>query len=360
LLDGRPQETAPGDKKDRLLDVTRRHPASGVPVDLFRRHLRFLLRSSILCCGAAEVRPMDLPSQMILFARVVDTGSFSAAARALKQTPSAVSRQIRHLEDRVGLRLLTRTQHGITLTDEGRAFHERCALVAADVAETEALLSGLGGRPQGTLRVVATVAFGKAQLMPILPGFLDLCPELRVELELTDRTVRLGGENVDIAIRFTEQVDDPEVIVRKLAPNRRVLCAAPSYVARNGRPETPQDLAAHNCLRLSTVASWNDWHLVASGDPPPVLGGNFEANSADAIYHAALAGLGIARLSTYLVGEDLRAGRLVRLLPGYAQEDASIVAIYRERRNLSPKIRAFLDHLVEHFAPVPPWERAPA
>lgn len=207
---------------------------------------------------------MDLPTQMILFARVVETGSFSAAARALGQTPSAVSRQIRQLEDRVGVRLLTRTQLGITPTEEGRAFHARCAVLAADVAETEALLSGLGDRPQGTLRIVATVAFGKAQLLPILPAFLERHGDLRVALELSDRPVRLGAENLDVAIRFTEQVDDPEVIVRRLAPNRRILCAAPDYLERHGRPDSPQDLARHNCLRLWTVASWNDWEL---GEP---------------------------------------------------------------------------------------------
>jgi DNA-binding transcriptional LysR family regulator len=301
---------------------------------------------------------MDLSSQMILFARVVETGSFSAAARAVSQTPSAVSRQIQQLEDRVGLRLLTRTQHGISMTEEGRAFHERCVLVAADVAETEALLSGMGDHPQGTLRVVATVAFGKAQLMPILPRFLEECPDVRVALELTDRPVRLATENIDVAVRFSEQVDDPEVIVRKLVQNRRIICAAPSYIERHGMAETPEDLSHHNCLRLSTVASWNEWHFNGNAHGPLTLGGNFEANSADAIYHAALAGLGIARLSTYLVGDDLRSGRLVRILPQYAQEDSSIVAIYRERRNLAPKIRAFLDYLVQHFAPVPPWERA--
>ncbi len=303
---------------------------------------------------------MELPSQMILFARVVETGSFSAAARALHQTPSAVSRQIRQLEDRVGLRLLTRTQHGISLTEEGRSFHERCTLVAADVAETEELLSGLGVRPQGTLRVGATVAFGKAQLLPVLPRFLEMNPEVRVSLELTDRPVRLGQDGADIAIRFTEQIDEPDVIQRKLASNRRVLCAAPAYIERHGLPATPRDLADHNCLRLSTVASWNDWHLTGAGDgDDDVLGlkGNFEANSADAIYHAALAGMGVARLSTYLIGDDLRAGRLIRLLPEYSQDDSSIVAIYRERRNLAPKIRAFLDYLIEHFGTVAPWER---
>jgi len=302
---------------------------------------------------------MDLPSQMILFARVVETGSFSAAARALNHTPSAVSRQIGHLEDRVGVRLLHRSQHGISLTEEGRAFYERCQAVAADVAAAQDLLSGLG-EVRGTLHVVATVAFGKSQLLPVLPGFLERYPDLHLNVELTDRQVDLAADDVDVAVRFSEQIDDPDAIVRKLAPNRRVIVAAPSYVERFGTPETPQDLARHNCLSLSTVAAWNDWAFGDAGEDTLHVTGNFEANSADAVYHAALAGLGVARLSTYLVNDDLRAGRLVRLLPDYVQDDANIVAVFGNRRNLAPKIRAFVDHLVEHFAGTPPWERADA
>lgn len=299
---------------------------------------------------------MDLASRMILFARVVDTGSFSGAARALEQSPSAVSRQIGALEDRVGVRLLNRTQHGISLTEEGRAFHQRCRTVALEVAQAEEALSAIG-ELRGTLRVVSTVAFGKAQLLPMLPRFLEMYPELRLSLDLTDRPVDLAAEDVDVAIRFSEQVTDPDVIARKLAPNRRVICAAPSYVERWGAPETPADLARHNCLGLTTVAAWNDWAFDEPNAETMRISGNFEANSADAIYHAALAGVGIARLSTYLVQDDLRAGRLVRLLPHYIQDNANIVAIYAERRNLAPKIRAFLDFLVNHFGSVPPWER---
>ena len=148
------------------------------------------------------------------------------------------------------------------------------------------------------------------------------------------------------------------MIARKLASNRRVICASPGYVARFGRPERAQDLAHHNCLRLSTVTKWNDWHLEEpDADGPILLKGNFEANSADGIYHATLAGVGIARLSSYLVGEDIRAGRLVRLLPDYSDEGSDIFAIYSDKRNLAPKVRAFIDYLADHFGAVPPWER---
>ncbi len=303
---------------------------------------------------------MELPSQMVLFAKVVENGSFSAAARSMGHTPSAVSKQIGRLENRLGVRLLNRARQGITLTEEGRAFYERCAEVAANISEAEAMVVSMTAHPQGELRVAATVAFAKAHLLPILPAFLERNPDLRLSLEVTDRSVDIVEERIDVAIRFSEQIDDPDVVARKLAPNRRVICAAPAYLERFGTPETPEDLSRHNCLRLSTVARWNDWHF---GDPEEKgtvrLDGNFEANSADAIYHATLAGMGVARLSTYLVGGDLCAGRLVRLLPDYVDESSDIVAIYADRRNLAPKIRAFVDYLVDWFGTTPPWEREP-
>jgi len=300
---------------------------------------------------------MELSSQMVLFAKVVESESFSAAARALGQSPSAVSRQIGHLEDRLGVRLLNRSKHGLSLTAEGRSFHARCADVAARVADAELFASQMTDHPRGVLRVISTVAFAKAQLLPLMPDFLAEYPDVRVSLELTDRKVDLAAEAVDMAIRFTEQIDDASVIARRLAGNRRVICAAPSYLERFGTPETAADLADHNCLRLSTVAQWNDWHLSGADDEFAQIAGNFEANSADAIYHAALAGVGIARLSTYLVGDDIRSGRLIRLLPDQPSEGSELFAIYSAKRNLSPKVRVFIDFLVERFGPVPPWER---
>ncbi|NNU79179.1 LysR family transcriptional regulator [Halovulum dunhuangense] len=301
---------------------------------------------------------MELSSQMILFARVAEQGSFSAAARDLSLTPSAVSKQISALEDSLGIRLLTRTQQGICLTEEGRVFYDRCHSVAAMVAETRDLFESMSDHPRGVLRVHCTVAFGKAQILPILPAYLETVPEVTVDLELTDRQVDIVSEEVDVSIRFSEQIDNSTLIARKLAPNRRVICAAPSYIERRGLPERPSDLAGHNCLRLSTVEKWNDWRFVEGGDPISVqVTGNFEANSADAVYHAALAGMGIARLSTYLVGDDIAEGRLLRLLPDYVQTGSSIYAIYPERRNLAPKLRSFLDYLTGHFGKVPPWER---
>ena len=301
---------------------------------------------------------MELSGQMVLFAKVVECESFSAAARILGHSPSAVSRQIGHLEDRLGVRLLNRSKRGLSLTEEGRIFHQRCAEVATRVAEAESFAAQMTDHPKGVLRVVSTVAFAKAQLMGTIPDFLAQYPDIQLSLELTDRKVDLAAEAIDVAIRFSEQICDPAVIARRLASNRRVICAAPSYLERRGTPRTPRDLAGHNCLRLTTVTRFNDWHLEdPDGGGPLLLKGDFEANSADAIYHAALAGIGIARLSTYLVCDDLRSGRLVRLLPDYPLDSSDLFAVYSDKRNLSPKVRAFIDFLVSRFGPVPPWER---
>ena len=301
---------------------------------------------------------VDIASQMILFAHVVDHGSFSASARALGYTPSAVSKQIGHLEDRLGVRLLNRSTRKVSLTEEGKAFHQRCAAIAKDVGEAEAQCVALGQRPQGTLRVAATVAFGKAQLLPLLPAFLNMHPDLRIKLELTDQSIDLAESEFDLAIRFTEQIEHVSVVTRKLASNRRLICAAPAYLNMHGIPETLEDLKRHNCLRLSSFEPWNDW-VLGSGEDRQVFhaSGNFETSSADAVYHAALAGLGVARLSTYLIGPDIQAGRLVHLLPDHCDDEAEIHAVYSDRHNLSPKVRAFIDYLVGHFGPVPPWER---
>ena len=302
---------------------------------------------------------MELSSQMVLFARVVDEGSLSAAARTLNQSPSAVSKQVSHLEDRVGVRLLNRSSSGISLTDEGQQFYERCSEIAQNVTQAEEMIVSLGDKPQGRLHILSTVAFGKAQLMPVLPAFLEQYPEVHLSVDFTDTKRDFADDRIDVAIQFTEQIEDQSLVARKLAPNRRVVCASPEYLERMGVPAAFADMADHNYLRLSTVQRWNDWHIggAESTAAPARLPSNMELNSADAVYHAALAGIGVARLSTYLIAPDLASGRLVRLFPEYEGLDSDIYAVYSTRRNLSPKVRALIDHLVAAYGPVPPWER---
>ena len=296
---------------------------------------------------------MDIATQMTIFACVVDEGGFSAAARALDLTPSAVSKQVSRLEDRLGVRLLNRTTRHISLTDEGRAFYERAARIVSEIEEAEESIAAQHGHVRGTLRVASTVVFAKHHVLPLLPEFFKRYPELEVSLEVTDRSVDLVEEGVDVAIRFTEQLSDRTLVARRLAVNRRVICAAPSYLETHGVPQTPKELSTHNCLRLYTISSFNDWEFEGPDGTAIVhVSGNFETNSADALYHAVLAGLGVARLSTYVIGPDLKSGRLVRLLPEYVHEKADILAIYPERRNLPPKTRVFIEFLTERLGAI--------
>lgn len=293
---------------------------------------------------------MNVSAQMLTFAKVVEMGSISAASRDSGQTPSAVSKQIRHLEDHVGQRLLHRAANGVTLTAEGRALYAKCQAMAMKYQEAEELISSLDGRPKGQLRVACSVAFGKAQLIPALPGFLARHPEVTLSLELTDRQVDLEEEDFDAAISFAEQMTNPALIARKIMENERVLCAAPAYIARHGLPERFADLAAHNCLRTSQVTTRNAWQAEIGGRMVSVdATGNFVGNSADAVYRATLAGLGIARLSTYIVDGKIASGELVRVLPDYRQVRTDIAVTFAERRNLAPKTRVFVDFLVRKF-----------
>lgn len=301
---------------------------------------------------------MDLANQMILFAKVVDNHGFSAAAREMGLTPSAISGQISHLEDRLGIRLLNRSTRRVSLTDVGRTFYIRCAEVARNVVDAEELVRALVDHPQGRLRVASTVAFAKAQLMPLMPEFIALNPDVKLSFELTDRFVDLVGEEIDVAIRFTEQLNDQSAIARKLAPNKRVFVASPAYLREFGAPKTPKDLVNFNCLQLLTVRAFNLWHFEnGTSDSEIKIEGNFDANSADAVYHAALSGIGIAKLSTYLVNDALADGRLEQVLPDFWDATSDILAVYSNKRNLSPNVRALVDYLADKLGPIPPWER---
>lgn len=294
---------------------------------------------------------MDVSSQMLTFVKVVELGSISAAARSSGRTPSAVSKQIGHLEDHVGHRLLHRTRAGVSVTDGGREFYEKCRAVAEKFDEAEEHISSLNGAPRGILRVASTVAFGKSQLIAILPDFLERYPQVSVSLELTDRQVDLEEENFDAAVNFTEQLTNPNVIARRIMKNERVICASPDFIERHGTPKTFCDLANFNCLCTSNVVGRNAWQAELNGYTQTVEAtGNFSGNSADAVYMAALAGLGIARLPSYLVADKIASGELVRVLPDYNQKHADITVTFADKRNLAPKTRAFVEFLVHRFA----------
>ena len=300
---------------------------------------------------------MDRASEMGVFIRVVDEGGFSAAARALRLTPSAVSKQITRLEDRLGVRLLTRTTRQLHLTEEGSQFYERSVRILADIEEAETAVSQVDARPRGTLRISCGVSFGKYQISPLLSEFLERYPDLSVEVSTSDSLVDLVEEGIDVAVRFSP-LPDSSMVARFLANSRRAIVASPAYLERHGEPAHPRDLERHNCLSFSRQTHLNDWIFAGpDGEIPIQAKGNFMANNGETIFEMALAGLGVARLARWLVEPEVRAGNLRMILQDYYRDvTVPIHAVYPTRRHLSPKVRAFVDYLVEKFTPVPPWE----
>ena len=293
---------------------------------------------------------MDISAQMLIFANVVEKGSISAAARSMGQTPSAVSKQIGLLEDQVHYRLLNRTRTGVSPTQEGQDFYEKCKAMAEKFKEAEAMIHNLDGIPRGKLKVASTVAFGKSQLIPALPEFMDQNPEVQIALDLTDREIDLQSEGFDAAICFAEQHKNPDIVVRRIMQSRRVLCAAPKYLERSGTPTNFNELAHHNCLSIAGNSRRNHWnHGHSINDDAFEAQGSFEGNSTDVVYRAALAGIGIARLPCYMANQKFLSGELVHVMPEYAPPSTDIVVMFPERRNLAPKTRAFVVFLVRRF-----------
>ncbi len=297
------------------------------------------------------------PSAMVLFARVVEAGSFTGAARDLAISKSAVSKQISRLEDRLGVRLLNRSTRRLSLTEAGAAFHEGCRRVANEAAAAERTVSRLASGPRGELRVNAPMSFGIRHLGPCLADFLQHYPELTIDLTLNDRQVDLVEEGLDIAVRIGVLADS-SLIAKRLAPSHRVVVAAPAYLAERGRPERPEQLADHACLRYSYQAAGREWRFRGpDGERRVRTKGPLAVNNGDVLRAAALDGLGVALLPTFFVGPDLRAGRLERLLPDWRDaQDSAVHAVYPANRNLSPKVRVFVDYLAERFGEAPYWD----
>ncbi|KGM34068.1 LysR family transcriptional regulator [Inquilinus limosus] len=300
---------------------------------------------------------MDMPGAMIVFAQVVDSRSFSAAAARLGLSKSAVSKQIAKLEDRLGARLLNRTTRTLSPTDAGQDFYERCLRVAREVEEAERAITHLSAEPRGLLRLNAPASFGREYLAPLVPEMLARWPELRIEVLFEDRFVDVVAEGFDLVIRIT-RLQDSSLVARRIASCRRLLCAAPSYLARRGVPRTPADLLQHDCMLYSYATDQNEWEFVGpDGRLETVrVDGRLRANNAEVTLAALRAGAGLALSPDFIVGPDIAAGRLVPLLTGYENPFGAIYAVWPHNRNLAPKVRAVVDFLVERFAAEPIWE----
>jgi DNA-binding transcriptional LysR family regulator len=261
------------------------------------------------------------------------------------------------LESRLGVRLINRTTRSLHLTDEGSTYYESCSRVLAEIEQANASVSAGRQEPQGTLRVALPAAFGNQYVAPLVPQFAALYPAVQLALSLSDRTVNLVEDGFDLAIRIAA-LEDSSLAARKLAPNRRVVCASPEYLRRHGAPTSPEELSQHNCLLASDFGSTWEYKDPA-GKPGSVrVSGRYICDNWEVLREWALSGLGIALKSTWDVRRHLSSGALVSLLPGYSfDSDVAIYAVYPHRRHLPAKTRAFIDFLASSFGPEPFWDR---
>ncbi|GJD54800.1 LysR family transcriptional regulator [Methylobacterium dankookense] len=287
--------------------------------------------------------------EMEAFLQVVRRGSFAAAARALRQTPSAVSRAVARLEARLGVALLRRTTRSLILTPEGETYREQAAALMEDLDAIERTFTESAAEPSGRLRVNASVPFGTHVILPILPRFLAAHPRMSLDLTLTDEVIDLAASQADVAIRIGP-LRDTRLRARSLGRSRMAVVAAPGYLAEHGIPEHPDDLARHNCFNFSFRRSLDTWPFrVGSGIGQRPIQGNFFGNSGEVVRLMALGGAGIARLALFHVASDLAAGRLVPVLEAFNPGDAEDVhALYVGHARLSGRTRAFVDFLAAH------------
>ncbi|MGQ4878633.1 LysR family transcriptional regulator [Billgrantia sp. LNSP4103-1] len=288
--------------------------------------------------------------EMEVFVRVIEAGSFSAAARELRLTPSAVSKLIARMEVRLGIRLLTRTARTLAPTPEGEAYYERSVRILADMDEGDRAATE-GTAPSGRLRVYASIPFGNNLLAPLLPRFLAQYPRIKLDLSFSDETANLVEERADIAIRMGP-LPDSDLRARRLGTTRLCMVASPDYLAQYGTPARPADLALHNCLNFNFRRTIGPWRFVEDRIDMPITG-NAEANNGETVRQLVLAGLGLGRLAAFHIADDIASGRLLRVLANYdPNHTEDIHVVYINRRHMAGRIRALIDFLIEEVGPV--------
>jgi DNA-binding transcriptional LysR family regulator len=291
-------------------------------------------------------------AEMEAFVRSAELGGFSAAARELGQTPSALSKFVKRLELRLGVRLLHRSTRHLSPTPEGAQLLRRLRGILDEMEAAEGEIAG-SDEPRGRLQMMCGVGFGMRQLLPLLPVFRARYPKVQVDLRIEDRVVDLVKEGLDLAVSILP-LHDAGLAVRKLCDVRRVICAAPAYLARHGTPRAPEDLRAHNCITMQGIAPAADWPFNGGRDRIHVRG-DITVNNIEAVLRLAIDGEGIVRLNEMVCGEALREGLLVPVLrTAYDGERTALTAAFPEGRDKVPRVRAMLDFLEEKFRR-PPW-----
>jgi DNA-binding transcriptional LysR family regulator len=293
---------------------------------------------------------MDKFLEMQTFSAVVDAGSFVKAAEVLGLPKAAMSRYVGELETRLGVRLLQRTTRRLSLTEEGQVFYTRCKELLAGVDEAEAEITSRSGAASGLLRINAPVTFGILHLAPLWGQFRTQYPQVMLDVTLADRVVDLVDEGYDVAIRIAT-LPSSTLISKRLTSTRLILCASPEYLQKNGTPNHPNELAKHAVISYSYLSTRDEWHFegpqgAVSVKTEPCI----HTNSGDTCRAAALAHQGIILQPSFLVGDDLKVGTLVELMPEFHALELGIYAVYPTRKYVSPKVRALIDFLAEKFA----------
>jgi DNA-binding transcriptional LysR family regulator len=301
---------------------------------------------------------MDRFAGMCVFVKVVEGSSFAAAARQLRMSPAMVSKHIQVIEERLGVRLLSRTTRRVSPTEVGQSYYERCLRILSEFTEAERAAADSNTTPRGLLKISAPFTFGVAHVVPAIAIYLAEHPDVSIEVSLGDRFVDLLDEGFDLAIRVG-QLPDSSLIARRLVGTQTLVCASPVYLQQHGAPHSPQDLTRHNCLVYASSASRGEWRFLDRHGATEVVqvSGRFAADNSDALRILALEGEGIVRVPIYIVDADLAAGRLVRLLTDYEATATPVSAVYPHSRFLSAKVRSFVDFLAAHLHKQPAEEQ---
>ena len=298
---------------------------------------------------------MDKLVSMRVFSAVAKNGSFSKAAKKLSISKAMVSKHIKNLENSLSVRLFNRTTRKLNLTDAGSSYYEKVNIILSEIDETESAISQLNSEPKGKLKVMAQPSFGAFHLSRALSLYLKKYTEVTVNLELSHRIPDLVEENIDLAFHVGE-LNDSMYVSRRIASARRVICASPEYIKKNGMPKKPEDLLNHNCLIYMPRNDMGKWEFLDKGKRKKIkVTGDIQCNSGDALRVASIQSCGITQLPTYMIGLDIQAGRLKAVLEDFEPEKQPIYAIYNHRKYVSAKIKTFIDFIYDLYQPEPYW-----
>jgi len=294
---------------------------------------------------------MDRFDAMQVFCKVVEIGSFAGAADRMDLSTSAVSRQVAQLEAVLDARLLNRTTRRISLTENGRAYYERCLQILADLAETEEMVGTHTASPRGTLRLTAPVSFGATHLAPALGEYARAYPGMKFDVVLADRAIDLIEEGIDLAIRIGA-LGSQNLVARRIGSARIMVCASPEYLARRGTPKTPEDFAQHDCLTYAYTADSHIWSFVRDNEPAQKIHVNssIHANNGTVLAEMAAAGMGITRAPDFILRPLVEDGRLQEIMTHWPFPPLAISAVYPSRKHLSAKVRSFVSHMEQWLA----------